>query len=203
MVFSKPISALAALLILSNHANAFSTGVSSFPRAVVSSTKLAMGGGGMDAYDAQLAAMTGASPAVVEKVAAEMLDSSRAAATAAGGGGATDAVSAIAALEASQTQTVAKIASSIPDLALKPDQSYSPASTSPFTVAGHAVKLDASDAIGNANIAWLSDLCIDETMSSLTVYNGPLTDVPHLISRCAVTDAGLNFFLDFRPRAYG
>lgn len=164
----------------------------------------------MDAYDAQLAAMTGASPAVVEKVAAEMLDSSRAAATAsappaaaAGGGGATDAVSAIAALEASQTQTVAKIASSIPDLALKPDQSYSPASTSAFTVAGHAVKLDASDAIGNANIAWLSDLCIDETMSSLTVYNGPLTDVPHLISRCAVTDAGLNFFLDFRPRAYG
>jgi len=42
-------------------------------------------------------------------------------------------------------------------------------------------------------------------MSSLTIFNGPLTDVPHLISRCAVSDDGssLSFFLDFRPRAYG
>ena len=41
-------------------------------------------------------------------------------------------------------------------------------------------------------------------MSSLTIFNGPLNDVPHLISRCAVVNGDtLNFFLDFRPRAYG
>ena len=69
---------------------------------------------------------------------------------------------------------------------------------------GYAVKLDASDAPGPANVAWFSDLCVDETFSSLTVYNGPLSDVPHLVSRCVVTDGGeLEFFLDFRPRAYG
>ena len=106
-------------------------------------------------------------------------------------------------MEASQTQFVAKIASSIPDLALKPDDSICPA-TSGFEVAGNPVKLDASDAPGPANVAWLSDLCIDNTLSSLTIFNGPLTDVPHLISRCVVTNGDtLNFFLDFRPRAYG
>lgn len=69
---------------------------------------------------------------------------------------------------------------------------------------GNPVKIDASDAAGPANVAWLSDLCIGSTMSSLTIYNGPLSDVPHLISRCAITDGDtLNFFLDFRPRGYG
>ena len=114
-----------------------------------------------------------------------------------------DAASAIATLEASQTQLVATIASTIPDLAVKPDASICP-STGGFAVAGHGVKLDASDAAGPANIAWLADLCIDETMSSLTIFNGPLTDVPHLISRCAISNGDtLNFYLDFRPRAYG
>ena len=67
------------------------------------------------------------------------------------------------------------------------------------------MKLDASDAPGPANVAWLSDLCVDGTMSSLTIFNGPLNDVPHLISRVVLTDGGssLDFFLDFRPRSYG
>ena len=76
----------------------------------------------------------------------------------------------IAALEASQLQMVTNIASAIPDLALKPNQSYGPA-TSDFTVVGNAVKLDASDAPGPDNIAWLFDLCINHTLTSLTIYN--------------------------------
>ncbi|KAL7535748.1 hypothetical protein ACHAWF_005256 [Thalassiosira exigua] len=141
-----------------------------------------------------------------------MIDSSRSVSNAAAasetpvasGGSAADAASAIEALEASQTRIVADIASSISDLAVKPDQSIGPASSG-FTVGGNAVKLQASDAPGPANVAWLSDLCVDATLSSLTIFNGPLTDVPHLISRCVVTDdgEGLDFFLDFRPRAYG
>eukprot|EP00584_Thalassiosira_punctigera_P016655 CAMPEP_0172552688 /NCGR_PEP_ID=MMETSP1067-20121228/46894_1 /TAXON_ID=265564 ORGANISM="Thalassiosira punctigera, Strain Tpunct2005C2" /NCGR_SAMPLE_ID=MMETSP1067 /ASSEMBLY_ACC=CAM_ASM_000444 /LENGTH=411 /DNA_ID=CAMNT_0013340731 /DNA_START=79 /DNA_END=1317 /DNA_ORIENTATION=+ len=205
---------------------------STSPRRWAVATDLAMGSGagGIDAYAAQMAAMAAGGASVqpppaptapsVDEVAAEMLDSSRTQSSATitnsltspaspgasvGSGHGmddVDAASAIAALEASQTLTVANIASSIPDLTLKPDASHSP-STSDFTVAGHPVKLDASDAPGPANVAWLSDLCIDSTLSSLTIYNGPLSDVPHLISRCAVTDDALNFFLDFRPRAYG
>lgn len=213
---SKPFSAIAALLLLSNDVSSFSIGASSSRRAIA--TKLGSGGG-MDAYDAQLAAMTGggspapaATDATAEKVAAEMLDATRS--TAFNSVQSTsssdlsvldilDAASAISAFEASQTEIVAKIASSIPDLAVKPDSSYGPG-LNELTVAGNAVKLAASDAAGPANIAWLSDLCIDDTISSLTIFNGPLTDVPHLISRVAVTDGDtLNFFLDFRPRAYG
>lgn len=209
---SIPFSALAALLILSSHANAFSIGVSSSRRAVA--TKLSAKGG-MDAYEAQMAAMVagGSTSPAAEKVAAEMIDSSREqsnAATASStpsvvamGLGDIDPRSAIAALEASQTLSVANIASAIPDLAVKPDASFCPA-TSGFTIGGNPVKLDASDAAGPANVAWLSDLCVDCTMSSLTIFNGPLTDVPHIISRCAITnDDTLNFFLDFRPRGYG
>jgi len=179
----------------------------------------------MDAYDAQMKAMAagGSTSAAVEEVATEMLDSTRTAATISnsitspastganiGSGhgshlGDVDPSSAIASLEASQAKMVAEIASSIPDLAMKDDASYGPPTKSGyFTVNGHAVKLDASDAPGPANVAWLSDLCIDETLSSLTIYNGPLADVPHLISRCVITGSEeLNFFLDFRPRAYG
>lgn len=173
----------------------------------------------MDAYDAQMAAMTGAAAAapapavtddaVADKVAADMLDSTREQATAAASTSTTTLLmgditpaSAISALEASQTIFVSNIASSIPDLALKPDACF--AVGSGFDVAGHPVKLDASDAPGPANIAWISDLCVDETLSSLTVFNGPLTDVPHIISRCAISNGDtLNFFLDFRPRGYG
>ena len=116
-------------------------------------------------------------------------------------GGSSDASSAISAMEASQTQLVSLIASAIPDLEKKPDASLSDAD---MIINGNNVKLEASDAPGPANIAWISDLCIDDTLSSLTIFNGPLTDVPHLISRCVVSNGDtLNFFLDFRPRAYG
>ena len=110
---------------------------------------------------------------------------------------------AINTLSTSQQQTLSQIASSIPDLAPKPDLSYD--ASSGFTIGGNLVSLDARDAPGPANVAWLSSLCIDNTLSSLTIYNGPLTDVPHLISRCAIVNGGANMhlYLDFRPRAYG
>jgi len=147
----------------------------------------------------QRAAESGEAPAAVAAPAAAAPAAAAPVAVSSGGGGDMDAAAAIAAMEASQSHIVGNIASAIPDLALKAD-----ASDIAFTIAGQSVKLDASDAPGPANIAWLSDLCIDETMSSLTVYNGPLSDVPHLISRCAITGSGeLKFFLDFRPLAYG
>lgn len=110
---------------------------------------------------------------------------------------------AINTLSTSQQQTLSQIASSIPDLAPKPDLSYD--ASSGFTIGGNLVSLDARDAPGPANVAWLSSLCIDNTLSSLTIYNGPLTDVPHLVSRCAIVNGGANMhlYLDFRPRAYG
>ena len=112
-----------------------------------------------------------------------------------------DATSAIASMETSQSKTVGDIAASIPDLAPKPDQSYN--RSDGFTAMGNAVSLQASDAPGPANIAWISDLCVDGAMSSLTIFNGPLNDVPHLISICFINEGMLNFLLDVRPRAYG
>lgn len=220
LVSNKKCSALAAItLLLWSKTDAFSTGVMSTSRRAAA-TKLDAKGG-IDAYAAQMAAMSGggsppppmadATTATVDKVAAEMLDFSR---------GKSNAVAAspsdvvivssadVTALQTSQTHIMEKIKSSIPDLAVKPDLSVS-SSEGFSTIAGNTVKLNAYDAPGSANIAWISDLSIDNIMSSLTIFNGPLTNVPHLISRCVVTPNNggdntlLHFFLDFRPRAYG
>jgi hypothetical protein len=208
MVVSTKFSALAALLLLWSNADAFRVGMPSFCRAAVV-TKL-HAKGGMDAYSAQMAAMAGGSTlplptadaTVVDRVAAEMLDSSRGQANTANASPSGAASSDISALQVSQTQIVEKIKLSIPDLAVKPDLSVT---SGEFTISGNSVTLNAYDAPGPANVAWMSDLSIDNTMSSLTIFNGPLTNVPHLISRCVVTNNGesLHFFLDFRPRAYG
>ena len=112
-----------------------------------------------------------------------------------------DATAAITAMETSQTKTVGHIAAAIPDLAPKPDQSY--AKNDGFIAMGNAVSLQASDAPGPANVAWISDLSVDGALSSLTIFNGPLSDVPHLIQRCFINEGMLHFFLDVRPRAYG
>jgi len=116
-------------------------------------------------------------------------------------GGDMDAASAIIAMETSQSKTVGDIAAAIPDLAPKPDQSYE--TSDGYTISGNAVTLQASDAPGPANVAWVSDLIVENAMSSLTIFNGPLSDVPHLISRCFIKEGELSFFLDLRPRAYG
>jgi len=72
-------------------------------------------------------------------------------------------------------------------------------------VGGSSATLDARDAPGPANIAWFGSVSVPNQMSSLTIFNGPLTDVPHLLSRCTVQESTntMTFALDFRPRAYG
>mmetsp|Transcript_24039 Transcript_24039/g.27435 ORF Transcript_24039/g.27435 Transcript_24039/m.27435 type:complete len:318 (+) Transcript_24039:48-1001(+) len=109
------------------------------------------------------------------------------------------ATDAIASLEASQVNTLNKITAAIPDIAVKPELCWSSEA-----IAGSPATLDARDAPGPANVAWLVSVCVANQMSSLTIFNGPLTDVPHLLSRCIVSsDNTMNFALDFRPRAYG
>lgn len=111
------------------------------------------------------------------------------------------ATDAIAQLESSQAATVMSIAAAIPDLAPKPG--YTWAAGSGVSIGGSMATLDARDAPGPANIAWLSSLCVADRLSSLTIFNGPLTNVPHLVSQCAIKGDSLTFTLDFRPRAYG
>jgi hypothetical protein len=111
------------------------------------------------------------------------------------------AADAIATLESSQAESVNAIATAIPDLAAKPDFTWNAGDG--VTVGGGAVTLDARDAPGPANIAWFSSLCVASNLSSLTIFNGPLTDVPNLVSRCAVVGDSLQLTLDFRPRGYG
>jgi hypothetical protein len=109
---------------------------------------------------------------------------------------------AIATLNNSQTASVDKIASSIPDLEGKPDLSWTAANN--YGVGGDLAFLDGRDAPGRANVAWLAAVNVANKVSSLTIFNGPLTDVPHLLSRCIVNaDNTMSFVLDFRPRAYG
>lgn len=114
------------------------------------------------------------------------------------GGGTGDAVGT---MEASQAATISKIASSIPDLASKPDFTWK--AEDGVSVEGCVVTVDARDAPGPANIAWFAGVCVEAKMSSLTIFNGPLTNIPHLVSKCTVVGDQLQFKLDFRPRCYG
>jgi hypothetical protein len=124
--------------------------------------------------------------------------------------GTTGAGDPISLLSASQAATVASIAQAIPDLAPKPDLSWTADSGGGggVSLGGCApVTLDARDAAGPANVAWLASVCVPTKLSSLTVFSGPLTDVPHLLSRCCVLNNDgkmmMRLDLDFRPRAYG
>jgi len=121
---------------------------------------------------------------------------------------ATTASDAISTLDQSQATSTNTIASSIPDLQPKPDFTWTSSGTT-VDIGGNSATLDARDAPGPANIAWFSAVCVPSRLSSLTIFNGPLTDCPHLVSRCAVVggedgdDQQLRFTQDFRPRAYG
>jgi len=109
--------------------------------------------------------------------------------------------SAIDTLGTAQEATVEKILSAIPELALKRDQSW--LSEDGVRVGGAATRLAAYDAPGTPNVAWLSSLLVEGALSSLTIFNGPLTDCPHLASRVLVEGETMSVFLDWRPRAYG
>lgn len=112
---------------------------------------------------------------------------------------------AMTSMENGQVQIVDTIASTIPDLASKPDFTWTPNNGIIIANGSGPATLDARDAPGPANIAWLAALYVPSVMSSLTIFNGPLTDVPHFVSKCIVVNDGtsLQFILDFRPRAYG
>lgn len=108
----------------------------------------------------------------------------------------------ISAIDASQQMIVNNIASAIPDLVQKPDLSWT--ASDGITIGGRHTILDGRDAAGSSNIAWLANVKVDGKMSSLTIFNGPLTCVPHFLSRCIINDDGtMSFALDFRPRSYG
>lgn len=114
------------------------------------------------------------------------------------GATATDTISI---LDESQASLISSIASKIPDLQPKPDFTWT---SGDVTLGGNSATLDARDAPGRSNVAWLSSLCVGSKLSSLTIFNGPLTDVPQLVSRCAIVgDNLLQFTQDFRPRSYG
>jgi len=75
-----------------------------------------------------------------------------------------------------------------------------------FTIGDAQGTLQAFEAAGKDNVAWCSSLNIagaSQCLSSLTVWCGPLADVPHLCARTVVSDASVDLFIDFRPRAYG
>lgn len=113
------------------------------------------------------------------------------------------AADAISTLSQSQTSSITAITSQIPDLSTKPDFNWTPGTT---TIGENAATMECSEAPGRSNIAWLTSLSVESKLSSLTIFNGPLTDVPHLVSRCAVVgdeSDSLQLTLDFRPRAYG
>jgi hypothetical protein len=108
----------------------------------------------------------------------------------------------MARLLSSQSASVREILQSIPDLAPKPSFAWNDGS---MVINGRPATLAAYDAPGSSNVAWLADLYIPGKLSSLTIFNGPLTDVPHILSRCALDDQNqmLHLTIDIRPRAYG
>jgi len=113
------------------------------------------------------------------------------------------AADASATLAAAQAKTVAEICESLPELTEKADASWTESDGQ--TICGAPATLAAFDAPGRPNVAWMSSVTVEAYLCSLTVLIGPLTDVPHLVSRCALNsdDGTLSLFIDWRPRAYG
>jgi hypothetical protein len=104
-------------------------------------------------------------------------------------------------LDQSQLQTMKKITASIPSLIVQPELSW-PADACFAGCSGRLTGYEAPGADGN--VAWMSSVFLTDKLSSLTIFNGPLTNVPHLLSRCCIlNDNTMAFTLDFRPRAYG
>ena len=106
----------------------------------------------------------------------------------------------MALLQASQNALVQQIQAAVPDLVFK-----SGASGTEDAIGGPGSFLQAYDAPGAANVAWMASVYVPQRLSSLTIFNGPLTDVPHVLSRCccSVDQQLLEVAIDIRPRAYG
>jgi hypothetical protein len=159
--------------------------------------KIRDSGGGVT-ESASVHAATAHAPVAPAPVAVAAASAAPASASTASSSSSTDS------FKVSQASIVSKIAAAIPELEVKPDFTWTEADG--ISVAGgNTATLDARDAPGPANVAWLSALDVSSTLSSLTIFNGPLTDVPHLVSRVFIdTNSNkLRFTIDFKPRAYG
>jgi len=100
-----------------------------------------------------------------------------------------------------QAANMAKIQAALP---LEPKDYPASLGLDTFTTSdGGAGSMASYEAPGPANIAWVSDMKIEgpTSVASLTVWCAPLKDVPHLVCRTTATDAGVDVFIDFRPRA--
>jgi hypothetical protein len=113
----------------------------------------------------------------------------------------------MASLITSQRQILEQITSSIPDLNYKADLSFV---NQNIEGSSTLATMQAWDAPGASNIAWLASVEIPGQLCSCTIFNGPLTDVPHILSRVACTSIHnnnnptmLEVAIDVRPRAYG
>lgn len=101
-----------------------------------------------------------------------------------------------------QPAALAKVAAT---LGLTPKPDY-PADTGfdAFTLGGSEGKVESFEGPGLPNIAWCSGLHLagaSVARGSVAAFCGPLTDVPHLIAACGVSDGGVDLYIDFRPRA--
>jgi hypothetical protein len=107
-----------------------------------------------------------------------------------------------AALAASQADTIEKLKAA---RSLEPKDYPAELGFGSFSIGGGSGTITAYEAPGKANVAWCSALNIAGpalSMSSLTIWCGPLMDVPHLVARTVVTDSSCDLYIDFRPRAY-
>jgi len=73
-----------------------------------------------------------------------------------------------------------------------------------FTIGGSSGTVLAYEGPGAPNVAWCSGLQMkgsDVARGSITAFCGPLTDVPHLVAMCGVSNGGIDLYIDYRPRA--
>merc|ERR1719331_2224453 len=122
-------------------------------------------------------------------------DSEPLVAVAARPGSASDIVSAWAPI------SVAKVADS---LSLTPKDYAADYEMDSFTIAGASGTIKCYEGPGEPNIAWCSGLEMngpDAARGAVAAFVGPLTDVPHLVCACGVSDGGIDVYIDWRPRA--
>jgi len=73
-----------------------------------------------------------------------------------------------------------------------------------FSMGGSDGKIMSFEGPGSPNIAWCSGMSLfgpETAIGSFTAFCGPLTDVPHLVATCGVSNGGVDLYIDFRPRA--
>ncbi len=74
-----------------------------------------------------------------------------------------------------------------------------------FSLGGASGGISSYEAPGKNNVAWCSALSLSDgdasALGSISGFVGPLSDVPHLLASCGVSDGGIDLLIDFRPRS--